>query len=286
MRAGLVGSGIGPSLTPELHEREGRAQEIDYRYERFDTSSGRWKGVSLSEILDHAEKRSFAGLNITHPFKVHACQLVDRLEGAAAHIKTVNTILFRDGHRIGHSTDYSGFREAMRNSSLPLRGQRIVQFGAGGAGAATALALIDEKVLALQLVDTDKERAECLVAQLKEARPDADTSAVTPEDVDFQRYRGVVNATPVGMYSYPGLPFDLSSFSPTAWVADIVYRPLKTDLVCAARQQGRQVLDGGAMALNQAVHAFRLLTDCRPDTSRMGSVFASLLADQDLEAEA
>ncbi|WP_298822720.1 shikimate dehydrogenase [uncultured Roseibium sp.] len=286
MRAGLVGSGIGPSLTPDLHESEAKAQNIDYRYERFDTSSGRWNGAPLSEILDYAEKHEFVGLNITHPFKVHVCQLIDRLEGAAAHIEAVNTVVFRDGRRIGHSTDYSGFREAVRHSSLPLSGQKIAQFGAGGAGAATALALVDEKVSALLLVDTDRERADYLAAQLTRVRPEAEIGAATPEGIDFKDFGGVVNATPVGMHTYPGQPFNLPAFNPSAWVADIVYRPLETELVCAARRQGRQVLNGGAMALNQAIHTFKLLTDRQPDTSRMKSVFASLLAQQDLEADA
>ena len=138
MKAALVGSGIGQSLTPGMHEDEGRAQGLNYRYDRFDTALAPWKGMSLAEIVDQAEAQGFAGLNFTHPHKMQIARHVHELSEASEALGTVNTVVFRDGRRIGHTTDYSGFAAALRAFDVQIEGAEIVQFGAGGAGAATA----------------------------------------------------------------------------------------------------------------------------------------------------
>jgi shikimate dehydrogenase len=88
----------------------------------------------------------------------------------------------------------------------------------------------------------------------------------------------VVNCTPVGMHQHPGLPFDAALLSPDQWVADVVYRPIETGLVRAARARGCRVLDGGHMAVGQAVDAFRLFTGAEPDAARMRAHFLELVA--------
>ena len=88
---------------------------------------------------------------------------------------------------------------------------------------------------------------------------------------------GLVHATPTGMAAHPGLPLPAELLRPELWVADIVYRPLETELVRAARAAGCQVLDGGGMAVFQAVDAFRLFTGIEPDADRMLAHFADLV---------
>ena len=274
MKAALVGSGIGPSLTPGMHEAEGRAQGLAYRYERFDTALAPWKDMSLSAILDHAEAQGYAGLNITHPHKMQVARYLDALSDASQALGTVNTVVFRDGRRSGHTTDYSGFAAALQAFDPRVEGVDIVQFGAGGAGAATALALVDAGAR-LTLVDLDEARAEALADQLRAARPAAQ---IRTGSAVLARAAGAVNATPLGMDGYPGMAFDPQRLGPGAWVADIVYFPLETALTRAARARGLRVMNGGAMALYQAVAAFELITGHAASASRMRASFDQLMA--------
>lgn len=277
MKAALVGHGLGQSLTPGMHEAEGRALGVDYTYERIDTGAEPWAGMPLAEILDHAEAHGYAGLNVTHPHKMAVVDCVDHLSGAAGTLRAVNTVVFRDGQRTGHTTDYSGFSKALSASLLQTDGARVVQFGAGGAGSATALALVDAGAR-LTLIDQDTARAENLAHLLRKARPEAmiDTQVRSLEDAD-----GAVNATPLGMDAYPGMAFDPASLRPDAWVADIVYFPIETALTRAARTRGLRVVNGGAMALYQAVDAFELITGKKPDAARMSRSFSQLMARRD-----
>ena len=277
MKAALVGDGIGPSLTPGMHEAEGRALGLDYRYGRIDTREAPWRDMTLSAILDRAEAEGHAGLNITHPHKMAVTAHLDRLSGPAAALGSVNTVVFREGRRVGHTTDYTGFRAALAAFGVALQGARVVQFGAGGAGAATALALLDAGA-GLRLVDPDRGRAAALAERLRAARPNAEVSA---GPADLARADGAVNATPLGMEDHPGMAFDPADLPPGAWVAEIVYFPLETALVRAARARGLPVMDGAAMALHQAVDAFALITGVAPDVARMRASFARLLAERD-----
>lgn len=282
MRAALVGHGIDQSLTPGMHEAEGRAQGLDYTYDRIDTGTDRWAGKPLNDILEHVEGQGYAGLNITHPHKMAVVDCLDRLSGTAEALGAVNTVVFKNGERIGHTTDYSGFAEALKAFKLKTDEARIVQYGAGGAGSATALALIDAGAH-LILIDQDPNRAQALARQLRVARPAAliETQVPSLADVD-----GAINATPVGMDAYPGMAFDPAALRSDAWVADIVYFPIETSLTKAARDRGLKVMNGGAMALYQAVAAFHLITGVKPDPARMGASFDRLMAERDTHATA
>lgn len=273
MKAALVGSGIGQSLTPGMHEAEGRALGLGYSYERFDTAEPPWDGMALAEILDHAEADGYAGLNVTHPHKMTAAVHLDALSGPSETLGTVNTVIFRDGQRVGHTTDYLGFAEALRRFGPVVDGAFVVQYGAGGAGSATALALIDAGAQ-VTIVDPDTIRAEELANRLRASRPKAD---IRSGPTDLALVDGAVNATPLGMDAYPGMAFDPALLKSNAWVADIVYFPLETTLVRAARVNGLDVMDGGAMAVFQAVAAFELITGSKADPDRMAASFDQLM---------
>ncbi|MEW9919349.1 shikimate dehydrogenase [Marimonas sp. MJW-29] len=276
MRAALVGARIGQSLTPGMHEAEGRAHGLAYSYNSFDTDLAPWRGMALGAILDRVEAEGYRGLNITHPHKMAVIAHLDRLSGAAAVLGTVNTVVFDGAERVGHTTDYSGFAAALRASALAAKDKRVVQFGAGGAGSATALALVDAGAR-VTLIDKDADRPEALAAKLRAARPQ---STIDIGPADLVHADGVVNATPLGMDAYPGMAFDPSALRPDAWVADIVYFPLETALTTAARARGLKVMNGGAMALYQAVDAFELITGLKADTGRMQETFDRLMAER------
>jgi shikimate dehydrogenase len=274
---GLIGSGIQASRTPAMHEREGAAQGVAYVYKIIDLDTLGLTAAALPELLTAARRFGFAGLNITHPCKQAVIPLLDDLSPDARALGAVNTVVFgRDGRAVGHNTDWSGFAEAFRRSLADAPRNRVVQFGAGGAGAAVAHALLTLGVDEFSLVDTDRGRSERLAQDLcgrfgtGRARAADDTArAVRASD-------GIVNTTPLGMAKYPGMPLARELLRPQLWVADIVYFPLETELLARARAIGCRTMGGGGMAVFQAADAFRLFSGCEPDAERMIRHFESM----------
>ena len=276
---GLVGTGIGPSLTPPLHEREADELGVRYLYRRFDLDELRLPATAVGDLLAAARTAGFDGLNITHPCKQLVLEHLDELSPDAEALGAVNTVVFRDGRAVGHNTDWSGFARSFDRGLSDVRLDRVVLLGAGGAGAAVAHALLTLGTGRLAVLDVDGGRAETLAASLR-ARFGADRvvgGALTGLPAELAAADGLVHATPTGMAAHPGLPLDAALLRPGLWVADIVYRPLETALVRAAREFGCRVLDGGGMAVFQAVDAFRLFTGLEPDAERMLAHFTTLV---------
>ncbi|NTF44313.1 shikimate dehydrogenase [Rhizobium rhizogenes] len=276
LRVGLIGAGIGRSLTPAMHMREGENYGLSYRYDLIDLEV-RGLGVSaLPALIDEAEAQGFAGLNITHPCKQAAVALVDELSPDAQTLRSINTIVFRGGRRIGHNTDWWGFAQSFRRglSGVPL--DHVVQLGAGGAGVAVAHAVAQMGARTIEIFDIDPSRAQSLVDQLQPAHRKCSFLVGNDLAAALDAADGLVHATPTGMAAHPGLPLDARLVMDRLWVAEIVYFPIETELVKLARQRGCRVLDGGGMAVSQAVKAFELFTGIRPDAERMMHHFASL----------
>ncbi|MGK9168883.1 shikimate dehydrogenase [Inquilinus limosus] len=276
IRVGLIGAGIQASRTPALHMREGAEQGLRYEYELIDLEViGR--GVeALPELVAAAERRGFAGLNVTHPCKQAVIPLLHALSDDARALGAVNTVVFADGRRIGHNTDWWGFAESFRRGLPDVRKDRAVQLGAGGAGAAVAHAALTLGIGELAIFDVDQGRAEAMAAGLSARFGTGRAVAGTDLAAAMARADGLIHATPTGMAKYPGLPLPAELIKPRHWVAEIVYFPLETELLRVARARGCRTLDGGGMAVFQAVEAFRLFTGITPDAERMTRHFASL----------
>jgi shikimate dehydrogenase len=276
IRAGLIGEGIAGSLTPPMHEAEARAQGLELSYVRFDTAEG-CRGLSLKDLLQEAQDQGYAGVNVTHPFKDDAVALMDMLSDAARDLGAVNTVLFKGSKRIGHNTDFTGFGRAFAASLGDAAKDNVVLFGAGGAGRAVALALLDGGVKRLRIVDPQPGKAEALVERLQTLRPDASLIAKESFEQDCVRnVSGVVNATPLGMDSHPGMAVDPEWLPKAAWVADIVYFPLETAFLARARAAGLKVMSGAGMAVHQAAEAFTHFTGLAADPARMAASFEQL----------
>ena len=272
LRMGLVGRGIGLSRSPAMHEAEATAQGLSCSYELFDQDADMEGG--LSDILDRCEAAGFAGLNVTFPYKQAVIAHLDHLSDAAQRIGAVNTIVFRDGKRHGHNTDFWGFTESLRSGLPGATLDAVLLLGAGGAGAALAHALVDMRVGQLLIADTRDGAAEELArAAGPRAEPVRDC-AKAAEIVD-----GIVNATPVGMGTNPETPIDPDLIQPRHWVADIVYFPLETALLKVAKERGCRTLSGEGMAVFQAVRAFELFTGRPADADRMRKTFRQFGAE-------
>ncbi|MFN7027508.1 MAG: shikimate dehydrogenase [Pseudorhizobium sp.] len=275
-RAGLIGKGIQASLTPAMHMTEGQAQGLDYRYELFDLEEIDGGAERLVSLVADAEAAGFGGLNITHPCKQQVIEYLDDLSKEAATLGAVNTVVLRDGRRLGHNTDWWGFAESFRRGLPGADLSSVVQLGAGGAGAATAYAILRTGAAALTIFDQDESRASVLVETMQQNFRGAAVTAGTDLAAAMATASGLIHATPTGMASYPGLPLPADLLTSSLWVAEIVYFPLNTQLLREAGRRGCRILNGGGMAVFQAVKAFGLFTGIEPDAERMVRHFSKL----------
>ncbi|KGI67376.1 shikimate dehydrogenase [Mycolicibacterium rufum] len=279
---GLVGTGVGPSLSPALHMTEARAQGLDYVYRTIDLAELQISPTRIGEVLTWARALGYDALNITHPCKQLVVEHLDEVDPAAAALGAVNTVVFGDdGRTRGHNTDVTGFAHGFTEGLPDAAVDTVVLVGAGGAGTAVADALLRLGCRRLHLVDLDVARAarlaDDLAARHRHARVAASAFDALPDLLP--ETDGVVHATPTGMAAHPGMAFSAELLHPELWVADIVYRPLNTALLQAARAAGCRTLDGGHMAVHQATDAFALITGITPDAERMSKHFRSLVAE-------
>ncbi|WP_192552395.1 shikimate dehydrogenase [Pseudomonas sp. IzPS59] len=274
--AGLIGAGIQASRTPALHEHEGDEQGLRYLYRLIDLDQLQLDSNALPDLLLAAERMNYTGLNITFPCKQAIIPLLDELSPEARGIGAVNTVVLKDGKRVGHNTDCLGFAEGFRRGLPDVARERVVQMGAGGAGAAVAHALLSEGVRQLSIFDVDVERAESLANNLNQHFGAGRAMAGHDLSSALSQADGLVNTTPMGMAKLPGMPVPAALLRPELWVAEIVYFPLETELLRNARALGCRTLDGGNMAVFQAVKAFELFSGVAPDAQRMLAHFQSM----------
>ncbi len=268
---GLIGAGIGTSLSPALHEREAAEQGIAYDYRLIDIADGADGSTDIGDLLEQARSAGFSGLNVTHPCKQEVVPHLDELSADAEALQAVNTVVFANGHIAGHNTDTTGFAESFERGLEDAGLDHVVLLGAGGAGTAVGYAALRLGAQRLTVVDVDTERAASCALQL-----DSDRAAPGTLD-DLAHADGLIHATPTGMEGHPGLPLDEDLLHPGLWVAEVVYRPLETQLLRLARALGCRTLDGGGMAVFQAAGSFELFTGVKPDRERMLRHFGELV---------
>ncbi|MGX1134516.1 shikimate dehydrogenase [Streptomyces glaucescens] len=275
---GLIGSGIAPSLSPALHQREADRQGLRYLYRLLDIERLGMPPEAVGDLVRAARDLGFDGLNITHPCKQLVLGHLDALTPQAEALGAVNTVVFEGGRAVGHNTDVTGFAASFARGLPDAPLERVVQLGAGGAGAAVAHALLTLGAGRITVVDALPERAAALAGRLGRHFGDGRAGAATPDRLPalLADADGVVHATPTGMAAHPGLPFPAGLLRPALWVAEVVYRPLETELLRTARAAGCATLDGGGMAVFQAVDAFRLFTGREPDSAAMLADIADL----------
>jgi shikimate dehydrogenase len=274
---GLIGAGIQLSLTPAMQEEEARHHGLRLHYQLIDLDLTPGSLAQLPALLTAARIMGFAGLNITYPCKQAVLPLLDELSTEARAMGAVNTVVIRDGRLVGHNTDGSGWAWGSRRALPDADLRCVVLLGAGGAGSAIAHAVLGLGAKQLRIVDTDRVRAEALAKALTEQHG---VRAVAYADAAqaLAGASGLIHATPTGMAKIPGLPVDAALLRPELWVSEVVYFPIETELLKTARALGCRTVDGGTMAVGQAIGAFELFTGLQADAGRMEQHFRRLLA--------
>ncbi len=260
--AGVIGWPIAHSRSPRLHGFWLAQHDIDGAYLPLPV-----RPENLAAALTALPILGFAGANITLPHKSAALDLVDRASAEARRIGAINTIVVgADGLLEGSNTDGYGFLEHLKSSApdwQPGDGTAVL-LGAGGAARAIAVALLAAGVPELRLVNRTARRAAELAAALG--------ATVTP--VDWERRDAaldgaslLVNSTTLGMAGQPPLEINLQRLPRKAAVYDIVYVPLETPLLAAARARGHTAVDGLGMLLHQALPGFAAWFGVTPEVT-------------------
>jgi shikimate dehydrogenase len=261
---GLIGAGIGASLSPALHEREAALLGFDYEYRLLDLDELGRDPEEVGALVAEARADGLRGLNVTHPCKQLVVPELDALSPEAEALGAVNTVVLRDGGTEGHNTDASGFREAFERRLPDARTDRVVLLGAGGAGAAVGQAILSLGAARLTILDVELARAEALAESLGAAAAGMSALPALLAEAD-----GLIHATPTGMAAHPGSAVPADLLDPRLWVAEVVYMPIETQLLKDARECGCRTLDGAAMVALQAAGSLELFTGARPDRDRM-----------------
>lgn len=275
---GLIGAGIQRSLSPALQEEEARQHGLRLHYQLIDLAAASAGTDALPGLIQAVRIMGFSGVNITYPCKQLVIPLLDDLSEEARAIGAVNTIV-REGERlVGYNTDASGwawgFKRALPKADL----SRVLLLGAGGAGAAVGYAALGLGVLELMIFDAQPSRAAALAHNLRGNFPDRKIAPAHDLHGAMHSASGLIHCTPVGMIGHPGMPLDEKLLRRAMWVSEIVYVPLETELLKAARRVGCATADGGHMNVGQAIRGFKLFTGREADAARMDAHFRRLAA--------
>ncbi|MEQ8667270.1 MAG: shikimate dehydrogenase [Rhodospirillales bacterium] len=260
--AGVIGWPVAHSLSPRLHGYWLSTLSVDGMYVPMAVQPG-----DLAAVLRTLPKMGFRGVNLTVPHKEAALGAVDEVGATARRLGAANTIVVDDDGRLHASnTDGFGFIENLRQSApgLDLRAAPAVVIGAGGAARAIVAALSDAGCPDIRLVNRTRDRAEALAGDLGGPIEIVDW----PARADCLCDAGLlVNTTSLGMIGQPPLDLSLDKLDPGTLVTDIVYAPLETGLLVAARARGNPVVDGLGMLLHQARPGFEAWFGVRPEVT-------------------
>lgn len=234
MDYGLIGEKLGHSYSKPIHERL-----ADYQYEI--------NPLTRDEFKEFMEKKNFRAINVTIPYKSDVIPYLDELDEKAKEIGAVNTIVNKNGKLKGYNTDFYGFLYSLKNNGIDVTGEKGLVLGNGGSSKAV--------IAALNFLGAK----EIIIVKQKEA-----PGVITYEEcLAYHRdAKYIINTSPVGMYpNMEDSPIDLSYYPECLAVIDIIYNPLKTQLLKQAESLGMVGVNGLEMLVAQAKYAAEIFLD-------------------------
>ena len=255
--AAVIGTPVRHSLSPAIHNAAFAEAGLDWVYVALEVAEGR-----TPSAVEGMRVLGISGLSVTMRHKEAAFAAVDDLSLPAERMRAVNCVQLLHGRLIGHNTDGDGFVGSLRaDAGLDPAGLSVVVVGAGGAARSVIEALGRAGASRVAVINRTAARTLDAASLAGEAGREGTWEDIPSADL-------VVNATSLGMGGV-GLPIDASLLRPNHVVADLVYHPLETPLLAAARAAGARAIDGLGMLVHQAAHQFRLWTDVEPPVAAM-----------------
>lgn len=269
-RAAVIGYPIGQSLSPVIHNHWLREKDIEAIYEKIEV-----RPENLIKFIEDFKKDDdFLGFNITVPHKeaVFEYLLSDddcEISTIGRIVCAVNTVAKKNGKIIATNTDCFGFAENIKQNAKQFdftKGTAVV-IGAGGAARAVVAALILEKVPQIIIANRTVKKAENIIYDIEQTsgfmhdwQMNSEIKAIGFDEIESHLANAnlLVNTTTLGMAGQPPLKLSLKNLSKDALVNDIVYKPLETDLLRDAKQNGNKTVDGLGMLLYQALEGFEM----------------------------
>lgn len=245
----LIGDPVGHSLSPAVHNAAFRHLGMDSAYIAYRIPSG-----ELEYGIESLREIGIAGFNVTMPHKVDMMGYLDSADENCSVVGACNTVSVSGGSLRGHNTDVDGFMDPIRQRGIGV--SDVLILGAGGAARAAVLGLSRDRAGSITICGRTPSRAEALAGMAESMGVRA--RHTTLEGIGpLSGYSLIVNATPVGMNGEPSL-LDFGALDPGCAVYDMVYRPMRTDMMARAKKAGAKIVYGYEMMLGQAVRSFEL----------------------------
>ena len=251
---GCIGKKLTHSFSKEIH-----AKLADYAYDLIE--------LAEEEIAPFFEKKDFAAINVTIPYKQTVIPYLDSISEVAERIGAVNTIVNKDGKLCGYNTDYYGMKALIERIGIDLTGKKVLVLGTGGTSKTARVVAAD--MGAAEILTVSRRKTDHYITYEEAVQKHADANVI-------------INTTPSGMYpDCESRPIDITEFTQLIGVVDVVYNPLCTNLVLDAKQRGIKAEGGLYMLIMQAVVAVERFLDTRIAKEVADQVFASIYASKE-----
>ena len=256
----VIGDPVEHSLSPCFQNAAFQHLKLDFIYVAFTV-----KAEDLGDAISGVRSLGIYGLNVTMPHKISVIKYLDELDERADRIKSVNTILNRNGKLIGYTTDGIGVLNALKYNGIDPEGKKVVILGAGGAARSASYAL-SEVAGELVILNRTIERARNLASKVRKligSHVNGKWDGLTEESLrrEVREADILINATPVGMSpDVNGTLVEKSLLHPDMVVFDMIYHPLKTRLLREAEEVGAKTINGLSMLIHQGAASFKIWT--------------------------
>ncbi len=261
---GLLGKKLGHSWSAPIHEAIFDNLGIEGEYELYPTEE-----QDVPRLIDAIRLGELEGLNVTIPYKQLVMPYLDKITEEAETIGAVNTISREGDSLVGHNTDYFGFRGMLERYDVPIKGQRVIVLGSGGASRTVVACLKDMNAEIIHLVSRDPEKASSVFGDVKVIGYDA----IKDTKVDV-----LVNTTPAGMAGFPAkLPMEVGRIPEVKVAVDLIYNPLETPLLQHCNKHGAKTVNGLYMLVAQAVKAQEIWQKASIDQGMIESIYEMMM---------
>ncbi len=264
---GIIGDPIEHSISPVMQNAAFQALGLDYCYLPFRVESS-----ALEQAIQGLRAMHFTGINVTLPHKVAVLTFLDEIDTMAENLGAVNTIVNDEGCLKGYNTDAAGFYQALTAEGVNPNGKNVTILGAGGAARAVSFMLVD-KGARLTILNRDEGRARKLADSLMRLlRREVAVYSLQKKILKkiLNDTEILVNTTSVGMMPQSGVsPLPDGLIKKGQVVFDIIYNPLKTQLLAEAEAEGAKTIGGLEMLVHQGAAAFELWTGCKAPLEAM-----------------